>query len=136
MLQEYFIPVRHFVALAREMAALIGRHHAQVPNVSVRHSPAGTLSLLPWARQKVLSFVIYFKQRIHAAAQRRVAQWTREMIDAALQYDARYYLPYQLHATPSQFARASPEAAQLRALKQAVHPAHQFSTALWAKYSG
>lgn len=135
VLQEYFIPVRHFVAFAREMAALIGKHRAQVLNVSVRHSPADTLSLLPWARQEVFSFVVYFKQRTHAGAQRRVAQWTRELIDAALQYDGRYYLPYQLHATPSQFARAYPEAAQLRALKQAVDPAHKFSNALWAKYS-
>jgi hypothetical protein len=71
VLQEYFIPVRHFVAFAREPAALIGRHPAQVLNVSVRHSPAGTLSMLPWARQEVFSLVVYFKQRTHAAAQRR-----------------------------------------------------------------
>lgn len=71
MLQEYFIPVRHFVAFAREPAALIGRHPAQVLNVSVRHSPAGTLSMLPWARQEVFSLVVYFKQRTHAAGQRR-----------------------------------------------------------------
>ena len=58
------------------------------------------------------------------------------MIDAALKYDGRYYLPCQLHAAPSQLARAYPQAVQLRALEQAVDPTHKFSNALWAKYSG
>lgn len=133
-LQEYFIPVRHFVAFAREMAQLIRKHQANVLNVSVRHSPVDTVALLPWATQEVFSFVVYYKQRTYPAAQQCIGEWTRAMIDAALKYDGRYYLPYQLHATRQQFAKAYPQAPQLRALKKSIDPQAKFSNELWSRY--
>jgi FAD/FMN-containing dehydrogenase len=63
-----------------------------------------------------------------------VGVWTRELIDTALKYEGRYYLPYQLHATNEQFARAYPEAGQLRALKRSVDPEGKIPNELWAKY--
>lgn len=134
VLQEYFIPVRHFAAYARAMAATIRQHEAQVLNVSVRHSPADASSLLPWAKEEVFSFVVYYKQRTHAAARRRAAEWTRAMIDTALAFGGRYYLPYQLHATRAQFDRAYPEAEALRAIKRSVDPDGRFTNEMWAKY--
>lgn len=134
VLQEYFIPVRHFAAYARAMAAVIRRHDARVLNVSVRHSPADRTSLLPWAKEEVFSFVVYYKQRTHPAARRRAGAWTRAMIDTALAFGGRYYLPYQLHATRAQFERAYPEAEALRTIKRRVDPAGRFTNTLWAKY--
>ena len=134
VLQEYFIPPRHFAGFARAMAASIRQHKAEVVNVSVRHSPGDTVALMPWASEEVFSFVVYFKQRTGAAAQRRIGIWTRDMIDTALAFGGRYYLPYQLHATREQFRRAYPEAPQLRALKRQVDPTGRFSNELWAKY--
>lgn len=134
VLQEYFIPVRHFVAFARAMAVVIDKHAAEVLNVSVRHSDADPVTLLPWAKEEVFSFVVYYKQRTFEGAQRRVGEWTRELIDTALKFGGRYYLPYQLHATKEQFAQAYPEADELRALKQRVDPHGNFSNELWGKY--
>ncbi|EJN07376.1 FAD/FMN-dependent dehydrogenase [Herbaspirillum sp. YR522] len=133
-LQEYFVPPRHFMEFTREMASVIRKHEANVLNISIRHSPPDTLALLPWAKDEVFSFVVYYKQRIHQAAMRRAGDWTREMIATALKYDGRYYLPYQLHATGKQFARSYPEASALRALKHAIDPTGKFSNALWAEY--
>lgn len=134
VLQEYFIRVRHIPAYMREMAALIRRHGAEVLNVSIRHSGADQAALLPWAKEEVFSFVVYYKQRTWQDAQRRVGDWTREMIDTALRFEGRYYLPCQLHATRAQFDRSYPEAAELRALKRKFDPAGKFSNDLWAKY--
>jgi FAD/FMN-containing dehydrogenase len=134
VLQEYFIPVRHFAGFARAMALVIQKHGAEVVNVSVRHSPADRVALLPWAQEEVFSFVVYYKQRTSQGAQRRTGEWTRAMIDTALGFGGRYYLPYQLHATRGQFERAYPEARQLRQLKQQVDPAGRFSNELWARY--
>ncbi len=134
VLQEYFIPVRHFVGFAREMAAVIRRHGAQVLNVSVRHSPPDTTSLLPWAKEEVFSFVLYYKQRTGATAREAAGAWTRAMIDTALRYGGRYYLPYQLHATRAQFEQAYPEVTALRCLKRSIDPAGKFSNSLWARY--
>jgi FAD/FMN-containing dehydrogenase len=134
VLQEYFIPVRHFVPFARGMAQVLQKHDVMALNVSVRHSPADTLSLLPWAHEEVFSFVLYYKQRVNTSARDAVGRWTRELIDLALAHEGRYYLPYQLHATQDQFDRAYPEAAQLRALKRRVDPAGKLTNAMWARY--
>lgn len=134
VLQEYFIPVRHFVPFARAMAKLLQKYEVEALNVSIRHSPADTLSLLPWAKEDVFCFVLYYKQRVYRKARDEVASWTRALIELALAHQGCYYLPYQLHATKKQFQRAYPEAAQLAKLKSALDPENKFSNALWSKY--
>lgn len=134
VLQEYFIPVRHFALYVKEMAKVIQKHKANVINVSIRHSPADMIALLPWASEEVFSFVVYFKQRTYESTQQHVGDWTREMIDTALKYEGRYYLPYQLHATRDQFIKAYPEALKLVRLKKVADPDGKFSNALWSKY--
>lgn len=134
VLQEFFIPKRHFLGFARGLASTLSAHRVEALNVSIRHSPADTVALLPWAPEEVFSFVLYFKQRTHARALAAVGRWTRELVDLALTHEGRYYLPYQLHATPDQFDRAYPEAAALRELKRELDPRGKWSNALWEKY--
>jgi FAD/FMN-containing dehydrogenase len=102
--------------------------------VSVRHSPADADALLPWAKEEVFSFVLYYKQRTHARAQQAVGEWTRALIDLVLQHEGRYYLPYQLHATLQQFRQAYPEARALLEIKQQVDPRGIFTNEMWSKY--
>ena len=45
--------------------------------------------------------------------------------------DTTRYLPYRLHATPAQFARAYPEAQAFAALKRQVDPRGRFTNRLW-----
>ena len=134
VLQEYFIPPRHFLPYTRALAPLLNTPCADVLNVSIRHSPADADALLPWAREEVFSFVIYYKQGTAEATCRAVGDWTRSLIDLALRHEGRYYLPYQLHATRAQFDQAYPEAAALREIKRRHDPVNRFSNALWARY--
>lgn len=134
VLQEYFVPPRHFVAFARGMAQVLRSHGVEALNVSIRHTVADRDAMLPWAREDVFSFVLYHRQGTVPAALERVQRWTRELIDLALRYDGRYYLPYQLHATRAQFEAAYPEATALRRLKREVDPAGRFSNELWRRY--
>lgn len=134
VLQEYFVPPRHFVTFARGMGKVLREHKVQALNVSVRHSPPDVDALLPWAKEEVFSFVLYHKQRAHARARKAVGVWTRVLIDLALRCEGRYYLPYQLHATQQQFDKAYPEAQALRELKPSVDPRGVFSNELWARY--
>lgn len=134
VLQEYFIPTRHFLVFATEMAQIIRKHQAKVLNVSIRHSPPDQVSMLPWAREEVFSFVIYYKQRTDSQALEDTGRWTRDMIDAALKCGGTYYLPYQLHATRAQFAAAYPQADVFRAVKRTVDPQGRLSNALWQRY--
>lgn len=134
VLQEYFIPTMHCLAFAAEMAQVIRKHGAKVLNVSIRHSPRDEVSMLPWAREDVFSFVVYFKQDKDSAALEGVGRWTRDMIDAALKHGGTYYLPYQLHATAAQFAAAYPQAEAFRAVKRAADPQGRLSNSLWQRY--
>lgn len=133
-LQEYFVPAACFESFARDMAALIRTHAAQVLSVSVRYAKADPVPLLPWAKDQVFSFVIYYKQQTSAAARAAVGEWTRAMIESALRHGGRYYLPYQLHATKAQFERAYPEIKELRRLKRVLDPQGKFSNEMWARY--
>jgi FAD/FMN-containing dehydrogenase len=134
VLDEFFIPPRRFESFVKEMGRILRRHDVGAVNVSIRHSPADTLSLLPWAREEVFSFVLFYRQGLDQSAQKVVGDWTRELIEATLQHEGRYYLPYQLHATREQFERSYPEVAQLRQLKSRVDPEGRFSNSLWQKY--
>lgn len=134
VLQEYFVPERHFLAFVRGMVAELRGAQAQVLNISIRHSPADRDSALPWARDEVFCFVLYYRQGTSPAAQAAVGAWTRTLIALALRHEGRYYLPYQLHATQRQFDAAYPEAAALRRLKAQVDPQGRFSNEMWRRY--
>ena len=134
VLQEYFVPERNFLSFAEQMAKVLRERRVEALNVSIRHSPADRDALMPWAKEEVFSFVLYYKQRTWKTAQDEVGGWTRELIDAVLRHEGRYYLPYQLHATLPQFEAAYPEAKELRRVKRRYDPTGKLSNELWRRY--
>lgn len=134
ILQEYFVPLDNFSRFAKGLASVLQKYNVEALNVSIRYSKADHLSLLPWAKSDVYSFVLYYKQRTDRQAREEVGQWTRALIEIALANNGRYYLPYQLHATQAQFERAYPEASQFRQIKKQFDPTGKFSNELWDKY--
>jgi FAD/FMN-containing dehydrogenase len=134
LLQEYFIPVGAFASFSRELRRILVASEVNALNVSIRHSPADTRSLLRWAVTDVFSFVLYYKQRSWASADIEAGRWARRLIDAAIAHGGRYYLPYRLHASRAQFERAYPEHPAFLAIKREVDPEHRFRNRMWDKY--
>lgn len=134
VLQEYFIPVEHFTAFVPRMRRVFRRNDVNVVNVSIRHATPDPGSLLAWAPREVYAFVIYYKQGTDRSAREKVARWTREMSDEILAVGGSWYLPYQPHATPQQFARAYPRAPEFFALKRRLDPGNRFRNKLWDRY--
>ncbi|OAG66945.1 FAD-binding protein [Xanthomonas floridensis] len=134
LLQEYFVPEAAFTAFAREMAAILRHHNVNALNISIRHSPADTVSLLRWAPQPVFSFALYYKQRSGIVTDRATVAWTQQLIDAALAHGGSYYLPYRLHASQQQFSAAYPNARHFAGLKSSIDPRYRFRNLLWDKY--
>ncbi len=135
VLQEYFIPVDEFERFVPRMATVFRRWDVNVVNVSIRHATKDPGSLLAWAgAEEKFAFVVWYKQRTDAEGRRRVAAWTREMADAALASRGSWYLPYQPHATPEQFARAYPRSGEFFALKRRLDPTNRFRNKLWDRY--
>lgn len=133
-LQEYFVPVARFDAFAPRMGAILRDAGANVLNVAIRHTRADRETLLSWAREDVYSFVLYYAQGTDDAAKAAVGVWTRELIDAALAEGGSYYLPYQIHATPEQFAAAYPQSQDYFAVKRRVDPQYKLRNRLWEAY--
>ena len=83
----------------------------------------------------MIAFVMFFDQRRSASAEEDMEQLTRELIDAALRLDGRYYLPYRLHASDDQFQAAYPQAKEFFRLKQKYDPNDLFENQLHLKYA-
>lgn len=133
-LQEYFVPLESFLPFAEKLREVLQHHGVNMLNVSIRHASADPGSLLAWAPEESFAFVLYYKQGISAAAQEKVGIWTRELINAVLSEGGRYYLPYQLHATPEQFRKAYPRYMEYIALKNRVDPQRKFRSKFLDKY--
>lgn len=134
VLQEYFVPVARFAEFVPKMSEILQRHAVNVLNISIRHAMPDDGTMLAWAPEEVFAFVLYYKQRTRENAKRRVAVWTRELVEAAIECGGRHYLPYQAHATAEQFHRAYPRANELFALKKKVDPDFRFRGVLWDQY--
>ncbi|SEL87656.1 FAD/FMN-containing dehydrogenase [Roseateles sp. YR242] len=134
VLQEYFVPVERLLDFVPRMAEILNRHRVNALNISIRHAMPDKDTVLAWAPTETFAFVLYHKQRTRENARRRVAVWTRELIDAALSVGGTYYLPYQPHATHEQFHRAYPRARELFELKRRLDPQGRFTNALWDQY--
>ena len=134
VLHEYFIPVNNFDSFVPKMRKVFRSNEVDVLNVSIRHALPDTGSYLAWAREEVFAFVVYYHQETSKEAQQKVGKWTREMIDAILSEGGTYYLPYQPHATTTQFRKAYPNAEKFFKVKQQVDPNNRFQNKLWEKY--
>lgn len=134
LLQEYFIPVRHFHRFAKSMADILKQYDVNALNVSIRHAPPDDVALMKWAKEEVFCFVLYYKQRRYPWSDGQTVPWTRSLIDAALSCEGRYYLPYRPHATQEQFVKAYPEVQEFIRLKQQVDPNMRLTNHLWQRY--
>lgn len=136
VLQEYFIPVEHLDEFMPKLAEILRRNEVNVLNVSIRHAPPDTESLLSWSPTEVFSFVIYYGQGTTDKDKKAVQVWTNELIDAALEKGGTYYLPYQIIASKEQFLKAYPRAPEYFALKKKADPTYKFRNKLWDHYYG
>ncbi len=135
-LQEYFVPKQALTPFVARMTGILKEAQANVLNVSVRHSPADPGSMLAWATQEVFSLVLYYKQGRSEAAQAHTGKWTRALIETAIALGGRYYLPYQLHASPEQFFQAYPHARRFLAFKKTLDPHNRLRNRFLEKYLG
>jgi FAD/FMN-containing dehydrogenase len=134
LMQEYYVPTDRFDQFVSKMREILRLRDVNVLNISITHSLQDPGSLLAWAQTDVVSFLIHYKQDTTRAALAAEEVWTRELVNAALNVNGSYYLGYRLNATPEQFARAYPHAAEFVALKRRVDPTNKFRNRLIDRY--
>lgn len=137
ILHEYFVaPDRFndFIAAAKE---IIPGSYQELLNITLRYVAQDSTAMLSYAPNGPrIASVLLFSQEMTARAEADMARMTQELIEAVLAIGGSYYLPYRLHATPDQFLRCYPRAAEFAALKRQVDPGMRFRNALWDTYMG
>jgi FAD/FMN-containing dehydrogenase len=134
ILHEYFIPARHYNAFRRALQRRIPRHQADLLNVTLRNVYADRDTFLPYAREEVFGFVLFFNQALTPAAEADMVALTQELIAEATRLGGTYYLPYRLHATPAQLRQAYPQFPFFVRQKQAYDPQELFQNQFYQQY--
>jgi FAD/FMN-containing dehydrogenase len=134
ILHEYFIPTSQVPAFLERAREIIPRHDVDLLNVTIRNVRGDQDAFLRYADQDMFAFVMLFNQARTPEADNQMEALTTELIEAALSCGGRYYLPYRLHATKDQFARAYPQAAEFFARKRQFDPTGLFENQFSIKY--
>ncbi|WP_328478476.1 FAD-binding oxidoreductase [Actinoplanes sp. NBC_00393] len=136
ILHEYFVPRQRLWEFVQAARPLIADGGVELLNVTVRDVRRDTRSVLAYARQDVFGLVMNFRQERTAAADGRMRELTRALIDAADRAGGTFYLPYRVHATAAQLRRAYPAWTAAMAAKARLDPRLVFRNALFDTYSG
>jgi len=134
ILQEYFVPYDRMGEFVDGLRAVVQRDGANLLNVTIRVVHKDDVTALPYAKQDMFGFVLYFNQGFNEAESRVLQQTTVDLIDVALAVNGTYYLPYQLFYSPGQLRRAYPEIDHCFAAKRAYDPTGLFTNKLYEKY--
>lgn len=135
ILQEYFVPLQNARSFLLQARKIIRSHDADLLNVTVRDVEEDPDTFLRYADGHLIAFVMFFSQARTDEADRHMAEMTRELVDAALKSNGRYYLPYRLHATAEQFRRGYPQSEEFFRLKRQYDPRGVFQNQFYLKYA-
>ncbi|MFP6673967.1 MAG: FAD-binding oxidoreductase [Pirellulaceae bacterium] len=134
ILHEYFVPRHHAASFVAAMRKIIPRHEGNLLNVTIRAVNEDTDTFLRYADGPLVAYVMLFVQERNKNGERRMQAMTQELIDAALEHEGRYYLPYRLHATREQFTAAYPQSKAFFERKLEYDPDELFQNQFYIKY--
>ncbi|MEO6052818.1 MAG: FAD-binding oxidoreductase, partial [Chthoniobacterales bacterium] len=134
ILHEYFIPTERLWEFIKKARPVFLRHKPDLLNITVRNVEPDEDTFLCYAREEVFGLVMLFHQKRDEAAENAMRDFTRELIDVALDCGGTYYLPYRPHATLEQFKRGYPQARKFFRFKQLYDPDGVFENEFFVKY--
>lgn len=134
ILQEYFIPYDRMPEFVDSLREVVQRDGANLLNVTIRTVHRDTVTALPYAKQDMFGFVLYFNARFNDRDNEILRKTTIDLIDAAQKAGGTYYLPYQLFYSKEQLRATYPEIDGFFAVKKKYDPIGLFSNKFYEKY--
>ena len=134
ILQEYFIPFERMPEFVDGLRTVVQRNKANLLNVTIRTVHKDTVTALPYAKQDMFGFVLYFNVGFNDKDNEILSKTTTDLIDVAASAGGTFYLPYQLFYSQEQLRTAYPEAAEFFAAKRKYDPIGLFSNKFYEKY--
>ncbi len=134
LLQEYFIPQDKMPEFVDGLKKVVERNRANLLNVTIRVVHADTVSALPYAKQDMFAYVLYFNQELNQQQSQILQQTTIDLVNLAVELQGTFYLPYQLYYSSQQLRRAYPEIDAFFAAKKKYDTDGLFSSKFYEKY--
>src|SRR5271155_3562459 len=134
ILQEYFIPQQRLPEFVDGLHKIVDSNGANLINVTIRIVHKDTVTALPYAREDMFAYVLYFNQKFNDRESQILQKTTTDLIDLALGLDGTYYLPYQLFYSPVQLRKAYPDFDRFLAAKKYYDPSGLFTNKFYEKY--
>jgi len=134
ILQEYFIPYDRMPEFVDSLRSVVQRNRANLLNVTIRTVHKDTMTALPYAKEDMFGFVLYFNVKFNDRENQTLEKTTTELIDVAAIAGGTYYLPYQLFYSKGQLEKAYPEVEEFFVAKRKYDPSELFSNKFYEKY--
>jgi FAD/FMN-containing dehydrogenase len=133
ILQEYFIPYDRMPEFVDSLRDVVQRNKANLLNVTIRTVHKDTATAIPYAKEDMFGFVLYFNVRFNDKDNEILRKTTADLIDAAKNTGGTYYLPYQLFYSKEQLHKAYPEIDDFFAAKKKYDPIGLLSNKFYEK---
>lgn len=134
ILQEYFIPYDRMPEFVDGLREVVQRNQANLLNVTIRTVHKDTITALPYAKEDMFGFVLYFNVKFNDRDNEILKKTTSDLINVAHRAGGTYYLPYQLFYTKQQLRNCYPEIDDFFAAKKKYDPIGLFSNKFYEKY--
>jgi FAD/FMN-containing dehydrogenase len=135
ILQEYFIPQHRMSEFVEGLHRIVAANHANLINVTIRIVHKDNVTSLPYAREDMFAYVLYFNQSFNVRESQILQKTTTDLIDLALGLKGTFYLPYQLFYSREQLRQAYPEFAEFLSVKKIYDPIGLFTNKFYEKYA-
>jgi FAD/FMN-containing dehydrogenase len=134
ILQEYFVEPDKMPEFVDGLRDIVTSNKANLLNVTIRIVQKDTITTLPYAKQDMLSFVLYFNQKFNTKDSEILQKTTIDLIDLVNSLDGTYYLPYQLYYSKDQLIKAYPEIDRFFIAKRTYDSQEIFQNKFYQKY--
>ncbi|BAT59078.1 putative oxidoreductase ORF5 in fasciation locus [Variibacter gotjawalensis] len=134
ILHEYFVPRDKLVPFIDAMRDVLLANKTNLLNASVRVVDQED-NFLTYAPQPSFSVVLYINQTTDDEGNAKMRKVTQELIDLTQRFGGRYFLPYQLYASPQQLQAAYPQVHDFFAAKRKYDPNGMFRNTFSEKYA-
>jgi FAD/FMN-containing dehydrogenase len=135
ILQEYFIPRDQMQQFVDGLRSIVRQDGSNLLNVTIRSVDADHVTALPYAKQDMFAFVLYFNQKLTKEQSEMLRKTTIDLVNLAISLSGTYYLPYQLYYSSQQLRKAYPEIDAFFAAKKMYDPDGLFSSKFYEKYA-
>lgn len=134
ILQEYFVSPENMPKFLDGLREIVQRNNTNLINITIRIVEKDKVSFLPYAKEDMLAFVLYFNQKLNIKDSEKLKVVTNELIELVSKLNGTYYLPYQLYYSKDQLQAVYPQINQFFELKQKYDPNELFTNKFYIKY--